>query len=123
MTKGVNRVTLIGTLGKDPDLRTMPNGASVTNINLATSDSWKDKQTGEQKERTEWHRVVFHGRLAEIAAEYLDKGSRAYVEGALRTNKWTDNHGVERYTTEIIASYMQMLDGKQYKQQDNVGNV
>jgi len=123
MSKGVNRVTLIGTLGKDPDLRTMPNGASVTNINLATSDSWKDKQTGEQKERTEWHRVVFHGRLAEIAAEYLDKGSRAYVEGALRTNKWIDNHGVERYTTEIIASYMQMLDGKQYKQQDNVGNV
>lgn len=125
MTKGVNRVTLIGHLGKDPDERTMPNGAAVANISLATTDTWKDKVTGEQKERTEWHRIVFHGRLAEIAGKYLHKGSKAYIEGALRTTQWTDNNGIDRYTTEIIASYMQMLDSKhsQENDQENIGNM
>ena len=109
--RGVNKVILVGNVGKDPETRYMPNGNAVTNVTLATSDSWKDKNTGEKQERTEWHRVVFYQRLAEVVAEYVKKGSKLYVEGSLRTNSW-EQDGVKRYTTEIIASDMQMLDGK-----------
>jgi len=112
MARGINKVILVGNLGKDPDTRYMPSGAAVTNIRIATSESWKDKQTGEQQERTEWHRVVFFGRLAEIAAEYLRKGSQVYVEGSLRTRKWQGQDGQDRYTTEIVADEMQMLGGR-----------
>ncbi len=112
MARGVNKVILIGNLGKDPETRYMPSGGAVTNVTLATSESWKDKQTGQQQERTEWHRVVFFNRLAEIAGEYLRKGSKVYVEGSLRTRKWQDNNGQDRYTTEIVASEMQMLDSR-----------
>lgn len=113
MARGINKVILIGNLGKDPETRFTPvDGKPVTNITLATSESWKDKKTGEQQERTEWHRVVFFNRLAEIAGEYLKKGSKIYVEGSLRTRKWQGQDGQDRYTTEIIASEMQMLDGK-----------
>lgn len=113
MARGVNKVILIGNLGKDPEVRYMPSGGAVANITLATSESWKDKQSGEKQERTEWHNVVFYNRLAEIAGEYLKKGSKVYVEGSLRTRKWQDkNSGADRYTTEIIASEMQMLDGR-----------
>ncbi len=112
MARGVNKVILIGNLGNDPDVRYTANGKAITNISLATSESWKDKDSGEQQERTEWHRVVFFGRLAEIASEYLKKGSQVYVEGSLRTNKWQDKEGKDRYTTEIIASEMQMLGGR-----------
>jgi len=112
MARGVNKVILIGNLGGDPEVRYMPSGGAVTNLNLATSESWKDKQTGQMQDRTEWHRVVFFNRLAEIAGEYLKKGSKVYVEGSLRTRKWQDNNGQERYTTEIVASEMQMLDGR-----------
>ena len=107
--RGVNKVILIGNLGSDPETRAMPSGSQVTNISIATSESWKDKQTGNQKERTEWHKVVFFGRLAEIASEYLRKGSQVYIEGSLRTNKWQDKDGRDRYTTEIIAKEMQMV--------------
>ncbi|WP_444929579.1 single-stranded DNA-binding protein [Microbulbifer sp. SSSA002] len=113
MARGINKVILIGNLGNDPETKYMPSGGAVTNISLATSESWKDKQTGQQQERTEWHRVVFFNRLAEIAGEYLRKGAKVYVEGSLRTRKWQDkNSGQDRYTTEIVASEMQMLDGR-----------
>ncbi len=113
MARGLNKVMLIGNLGTDPDTRYMPtNGKPVTNVSVATSEVWKDKESGEQKERTEWHRVVFFNRLAEVVEKYLKKGSKIYVEGKLRTRKWTGQDGVDRYTTEIVASEMQMLDGK-----------
>ncbi|MBB3063054.1 single-stranded DNA-binding protein [Microbulbifer rhizosphaerae] len=113
MARGINKVILIGNLGADPETRYMPSGGAVTNVNLATSETWKDKQTGQQQERTEWHRVVFFNRLAEIAGEYLRKGSKVYIEGSLRTRKWQDkNSGQDRYTTEIVASEMQMLDSR-----------
>ena len=112
MARGINKVILIGNLGSDPETRAMPSGAYVTNISIATSESWKDKQTGEQKERTEWHRVVMFDRLAEIAAEYLRKGSSVYIEGKLRTRKWQGKDGQDRYTTEIVANEMQMLGGR-----------
>lgn len=112
MARGVNKVILVGNLGKDPETRYMPSGGAVTNITVATSESWKDKQTGQQQERTEWHRVVFFNRLAEIAAEYLKKGSKVYVEGSLRTRKWQGQDGNDRYTTEIVAAEMQMLDSR-----------
>ena len=105
----VNKVIIVGNLGRDPEVRTFPSGGRVCNVTIATTDRWKDKQTGEMKEATEWHRVVFNGRLAEIAGEYLHKGSQVYVEGSLRTRKWTDQAGVEKYTTEIRADQMQML--------------
>jgi single-strand DNA-binding protein len=111
-SRGVNKVILVGNLGNDPETRFMPSGGSVTNISLATSETWKDKQTGQPQERTEWHRVVFFNRLAEIAGEYLRKGSKVYVEGALRTRKWQDKSGQDRYTTEIVGSEMQMLDSR-----------
>lgn len=112
MSKGVNRVILLGNVGKDPDVRSLPDGTTVTTISVATSESWTDKQTGERKENTEWHRVVFFKRLAEIAGEYLRKGSKVYIEGQLRTRKWQDKDGSDRYTTEIVAREMQMLDSK-----------
>lgn len=112
MARGINKVILVGNLGNDPEVRYMPSGGAVANISIATSESWKDKQSGEQQERTEWHRVVFFNRLAEIVGEYLKKGAKVYVEGSLRTRKWQDQSGVERYTTEIVASEMQMLDGR-----------
>ena len=111
-SRGVNKVILIGNLGEDPETRYMPSGGAVTNITLATSESWKDKNTGEQQERTEWHRVVFFNRLAEIAGEYLKKGSKVYIEGSLRTRKWQGQDGQDRYTTEIVANEMQMLDSR-----------
>lgn len=110
--RGVNKAILVGNLGKDPEVRYMPSGGAVANVTIATSEQWKDKETGEKKDRTEWHSVVFYNRLAEIAGEYLRKGSQVYVEGSLRTRKWQDkNTGQDRYTTEIIASEMQMLGG------------
>ncbi len=108
----VNKVILVGNLGQDPEVKYMPSGGAVTNISIATTDSWKDKATGEKKDRTEWHRVVFFNRLAEIAGEYLKKGSQVYVEGNLRTRKWQDQSGQDRYTTEIVAREMQMLGGR-----------
>lgn len=112
MAKGINKVILIGNLGADPEVRYMPSGGAVANINVATSETWKDKQSGENQERTEWHRVVFFNRLAEIVGEYLRKGSKIYVEGSLRTRKWQDQNGTDRYTTEIVANEMQMLDSR-----------
>jgi len=113
MARGINKVILVGNLGRDPETRYTPDGAAVTNLALATSESWKDKQSGEMQERTEWHRVVMYGRLAEIASEYLKKGAKIYVEGKLRTSKWQDKTtGADKYSTDIIASEMQMLDGK-----------
>ena len=112
MARGVNKVILVGNCGKDPETRYMPSGGAVTNISIATSESWKDKQSGETKERTEWHNVVFFNRLGEIAGEYLKKGSQIYVEGSLRTRKWQDKSGQDRYTTEIVASEMQMLGSR-----------
>ncbi|WP_333896759.1 single-stranded DNA-binding protein [Mixta calida] len=115
-SKGVNKVILVGNLGKDPEVRYMPNGGAVANITLATSESWRDKQTGETKEKTEWHRVVLFGKLAEVAGEYLRKGSQIYIEGKLATRKWQDQSGQERYTTEIhvnVGGTMQMLGGRQ----------
>ncbi len=111
MARGVNKVILVGNLGADPEIRYTAGGGAVCKIKIATSESWKDKQTGEQQERTEWHRVVFFNRLAEIAGEYLRKGRQVYIEGSLRTDKYTDKEGVERYTTDVIASEMQMLGG------------
>jgi single-strand DNA-binding protein len=111
-SRGINKVSLVGNLGNDPEHRVLPSGGGVTNISLATSESWKDKASGEQKERTEWHRVVFFNRLSEIAAEYLRKGSKVYVEGTLRTRKWQDQSGQDRYTTEIVGAEMQMLDSR-----------
>ncbi len=112
MARGVNKVIIIGNLGQEPDTRYMPSGSAVTNISVATNESWKDKETGEQVDRTEWHRVAFFNRLAEIAGEYLHKGSQIYVEGRIRTRKWQDKEGNDRYTTEIIADNMQMLGGR-----------
>ncbi len=112
MARGINKVTLIGNLGQDPEVKYMPNGNAVTNITIATSESWKDKSTGEKKEKTEWHRVVFFQRLAEIVGEYLKKGSKVYIEGKLQTRKWQDQSGNDRYTTEILANEMQMLDSR-----------
>ena len=112
MARGVNKVILIGNLGRDPEVRYMPNGNAVANITLATSESWKDRTTGEPQEKTEWHRVVMFRRLGEIAGEYLKKGSKVYIEGKLQTRKWQDNAGNDRYTTEIIADEMQMLDSR-----------
>lgn len=112
MARGVNKVILVGNVGQDPEMKYMPSGNAVTNISVATSEQWKDKQTGQPQERTEWHRVVFFNRLGEIAGEYLRKGSKVYVEGALRTRKWQDQAGQDRYTTEIVASDLQMLDGR-----------
>ena len=115
-SRGVNKVILVGNLGQDPEVRYMPNGGAVANITLATSESWRDKQTGEMKEQTEWHRVVLFGKLAEVAGEYLRKGSQVYIEGQLRTRKWQDQSGQERYTTEIVVNVggtMQMLGGRQ----------
>lgn len=112
MARGINKVILIGNLGADPEVRYMPSGGAVTNVTIATSETWKDKQSGDPQERTEWHRVVFFNRLAEIAGEYLKKGSKVYVEGSLRTRKWQDQSGADRYMTEIIANEMQMLDSR-----------
>ena len=109
----VNKVIIVGNLGRDPETRYMPSGDAMTNIAVATTDKWKDKATGEQKEATEWHRVAFFGKLAEIAGQYLKKGSQVYIEGKLRTRKWTDKDGIEKYSTEIIADTMQMLGSRQ----------
>ena len=109
----VNKVIIVGNLGKDPEMRSFPSGDQVANVTIATTDKWKDKQSGEMKEATEWHRVVFNGRLAEIVGQYLRKGSQVYVEGSLRTRKWTDQSGVDKYTTEIRADQMQMLGSRQ----------
>lgn len=112
MARGINKVILVGNLGQDPETRYLPSGGAVTNCTIATSETWKDKQTGQPQERTEWHRVVFFNRLAEIAGEYLRKGSKVYVEGSLRTRKWQDQAGQDKYTTEIVAQEMQMLDSR-----------
>jgi single-strand DNA-binding protein len=112
MARGINKVILIGNLGADPETRAMPSGTTVANLRIATSESWRDKQTGEQQERTEWHRVAFFGRLAEVAGEYLRKGSQVYVEGSLRTRKWQDKQGNDRYSTEIVGNDLQMLGGR-----------
>jgi single-strand DNA-binding protein len=109
MARGINKVILVGNLGADPETRAMPSGTTVANLRIATSESWRDKQSGEQQERTEWHRVVLFGRLGEIAAEYLKKGSQVYIEGSLRTRKWQDKQGQERFSTEIVGNEMQML--------------
>jgi|SRR5579872_3222179 len=111
-TKGVNKVIIVGNLGVDPEVRYLPSGGAVTRISVATSESWKDKETGQTQDRTEWHRIAFFGRLAEVAGEYLRKGSKVYIEGSLRTNKWQDKSGQDRFTTEIIANTMQMLDSR-----------
>ncbi len=112
MARGINKVIIVGNLGGDPETRYMPSGSAVTNLTVATNESWKDKQTGEQKDRTEWHKVAMFNRLAEIAAEYLRKGSQVYIEGKLRTRKWQDKSGQDRWTTEIVADEMQMLGGR-----------
>jgi single-strand DNA-binding protein len=112
MARGVNKVILIGNLGADPETRAMPSGATVANLRIATTENWKDRQTGENQERTEWHRVALFGKLAEIAGEYLRKGSQVYIEGSLRTRKWQDKQGQERYSTEIVGNEMQMLGGR-----------
>jgi len=112
MARGINKVILVGNLGNDPEVKFMPSGGAVTNVSVATSRAWKDKNTQQMQEHTEWHRVVFFNRLAEIAGEYLKKGSKVFIEGSLRTNKWQDKDGNDRYTTEIIANEMQMLDSR-----------
>jgi len=112
MARGVNKVILVGNLGKDPEVRFAPSGSAMANITVATTESWKDKQTGEKQEKTEWHRIVFFNRLAEIVGEYLKKGSQVYIEGRLQTRKWQGQDGQDRYTTEIVASEMQMLGGR-----------
>ena len=112
MARGINKVIIVGNLGGDPETRYMPSGSAVTNLTVATNESWKDKQTGEQKDRTEWHKVAMFNRLAEIAAEYLRKGSQVYIEGKLRTRKWQDRDGNDRWTTEVIANEMQMLGSR-----------
>ena len=111
-SRGVNKVILVGNLGRDPETRYKPDGGAVTNITVATSETWKNKETGQPEERVEWHKVVFFNRLAEVAGEYLKKGSKVYIEGQLRTRKWQDQSGQDRYTTEIVASEMQMLDSR-----------
>lgn len=126
MARGINKVTLIGNLGRDPEVRSSQNGLAIANVSIATSETWKDRVTGQTQEKTEWHRVVFFGRLAEIARDYLKKGSKVYVEGKLQTRKWTDQQGADRYTTEIVANEMQMLDsrggagGSDYQSNDNM---
>ena len=115
--RGVNKVILVGTLGRDPETKTFPNGGSLTQFSIATSESWTDKNSGERKEQTEWHRIVLHNRLGEIAQQYLKKGSKVYIEGSLRTRQWTDQNGQERYTTEIRGEQMQMLDNRQQGEQ------
>jgi|TARA_B100001013_G_scaffold309138_1_gene213398 single-strand DNA-binding protein len=112
MARGINKVILVGNLGQDPEKRAMPDGRAVANISVATSKSWKDKNTGEQQERTEWHKVVFFDRLAEVVGQYLNKGSQVYVEGELRTRKWQDKDGNDRWSTEVVANEMQMLGGR-----------
>jgi single-strand DNA-binding protein len=112
MARGINKVIIVGNLGGDPETRYMPSGSAVTNLTVATNESWKDKTTGEQKDRTEWHKVAMFNRLAEVAAEYLRKGSQVYIEGKLRTRKWQDKSGQDRWTTEIVADEMQMLGGR-----------
>lgn len=112
MARGINKAIIVGTLGKDPETRYMPSGGAVTSITVATNENWTDKQTGQKQERTEWHNITFFGRLAEIAGEYLKKGSQVYIEGSLRTEKWQDKQGNDRYTTKIIANEMQMLGGR-----------
>ncbi|ENU29130.1 MULTISPECIES: single-stranded DNA-binding protein [Acinetobacter] len=120
--RGVNKVILVGTLGKDPETKTFPNGGSLTQFSIATSESWTDKSTGERKEQTEWHRIVLHNRLGEIAQQYLRKGSKVYIEGSLRTRQWTDQNGQERYTTEIRGDQMQMLDSRQQSSEQSGGD-
>ena len=110
--RGVNKVILVGNIGQDPETKTTQTGSTITNVSVATSEVWKDKNSGQQQERTEWHRVVFFGKLADIAAQHLNRGSKVYVEGSLRTRKWQDNNGQDRYTTEIVGSEMQMLDSR-----------
>ena len=112
MSRGVNKAIIVGNLGRDPEIRYAASGAAIANVSIATTDSWKDKQTGENTDKTEWHRVVFFGRLAEIVGEYLKKGSQVYVEGRLQTRKWQDQNGQDRYSTEIVANEMQMLGGR-----------
>lgn len=121
MARGVNKVIIIGNLGADPELRYTPANTAIANMSVATSETWRDKQTGEKKEKTEWHRLVMFNRLAEIAGEYLKKGSKIYVEGRLQTRKWTDNNNIERYSTEIICNELQMLDGKPQGEQRPMG--
>lgn len=121
MARGINKVILVGNLGADPEVRYMPQGGAVANMTIATSESWTDKATNERKEQTEWHRIVIYQRLAEIAGEYLRKGSKVYIEGKLKTRKWTDKDGIERYTTEIVANELQMLDGRGEGQQGGMG--
>ena len=118
-SRGINKVILVGNIGGDPEVRYLPNGNAVTTLSLATSEAWKDKQTGDKQERTEWHRVVCFNRLGEIAGEYVRKGSKLYVEGSLRTRKWQDQQGQDRYTTEIIATELQMLDSKGASSSEN----
>jgi len=113
MARGINKAILIGNLGRDPEVRYLSSGTAVANVTVATTDSWKDRQSGERQERTEWHKVVFYARLAEVAGEYLKKGSKVYIEGRIQTRKWQDQSGADRYTTEIVANEMQMLDSRQ----------
>lgn len=126
-SRGINKVIIVGNIGQDPEVRYMPSGGAVANVSVATSESWKDKQSGEQVDRTEWHRVVFFNRLGEIAGEYLKRGAKVYIEGSLRTRKWQDKDGQDRYTTEIVANEMQMLDRKNdefmYNDQDRSKNT
>jgi single-strand DNA-binding protein len=122
MARGINKVIIVGNVGGDPETRYMPSGGAVTNLTIATNESWKDKASGERKERTEWHRVAMFNRLAEIAAEYLRKGSQVFIEGKLRTRKWQDKNGQDRYTTEIIADEMQMLGGRTGPGNNNFDN-
>ena len=119
MARGINKVIIVGNLGADPDSRAMPSGNAVTNISVATSESWNDRDTGEKQEKTEWHRVVFFNRLAEIAAQYLKKGSQVYVEGKLQSRKWEDKEGNERWTTEVVANQMQMLGDRMSNDMSN----
>ncbi len=121
-SRGINKVILIGNLGQEPEVRQMPNGNAVTNITIATSESWKDKNTGEQRENTEWHRVVMFNRLAEIAGQYLQKGSRIYIEGHLQTSKWQNQQGIDQYTTEIVAKEMQMLGSSSQRLNKNTSS-
>ncbi len=123
MARGVNKVILIGNLGSDPEVRYTPSGSAVANVNLATSESWRDKTSGELQDRTEWHRIVFFNRLAEIVGEYLHKGSKIYVEGSLRTRKWQDKSGIERHTTEIIANEMHILDSRSGSAHQGLANL
>ena len=121
MARGINKVIIIGNLGADPEVRYTPNGNAVTNLNIATTTNWRDRQSGEMQEKTEWHRIVMFNRLAEVSGEYLKKGSKIYIDGSLRTRKWQDKNGQDRYTTEIIANEMQMLDSRSNNINDSNG--